>query len=54
LISPLEANKRRCRYVIYDLIDVSSYYGYRNNEDGILEKFERPTEEEMRGRALRK
>jgi hypothetical protein len=25
----------------------SSYYGYRNDEDGILEKFEHPVEEEM-------
>jgi hypothetical protein len=42
-ISPLEVKKRRCRYVIYKRIDTSSYYGYRNDEDGILEKVEWPT-----------
>jgi hypothetical protein len=51
-ISPLEAKKRRCRYVIYKQIDTSSYYGYRYDKDGNLEKFEWLTEE-MRGRALR-
>jgi len=39
--------KRRCRYAIYKKIDASSYYGYRIDEDGILEKVERPAEEEM-------
>jgi hypothetical protein len=47
LIIPLEAKNRRCRYVIYKRIDASSYYGYRNDEDGILEKVKRPTEEDM-------
>jgi pre-mRNA-splicing factor ISY1 len=47
-------NKRRCRYVIYKKMDVSSYYGYMNDEDGILEKVEQPAEEEMRGRELMK
>jgi hypothetical protein len=39
LIIPLEVKKRRCRYVIYKRIDASSYYGYMNDEDDILEKF---------------
>jgi pre-mRNA-splicing factor ISY1 len=51
---PPRVKKRRCRYVIYKRIDASSYYGYMNDEDGILEKVEQSTEEEMRGRALRK
>lgn len=49
---PPEAKKRRSRYEIYKRID-ASYYGYRDDEDGILEKVERPAEEEMRARALR-
>jgi pre-mRNA-splicing factor ISY1 len=40
LIIPLEVKKRRCRYDIYKRIDTSSYYGYRNDEDDILEKVE--------------
>jgi hypothetical protein len=47
LISPLEANKRRCRYAIYKRIDASSYYGPRNNEDDILEKFKWLMKEDM-------
>jgi pre-mRNA-splicing factor ISY1 len=46
--------KRRCRYAIYKRIDASSYYGYRNDKDGILEKVKQPAEEDMQGRALRK
>jgi pre-mRNA-splicing factor ISY1 len=46
-ISPLEVKKRRCRYVIYKQIDASSYYGYMNDEDNILEKVKWPMEEEM-------
>jgi hypothetical protein len=44
----------RCRYAIYKRIDTSSYYGYNNDEDGILKKVEWPTEEGMQGRELRK
>ncbi|KAG5226746.1 pre-mRNA-splicing factor ISY [Salix suchowensis] len=43
--------KRRTRYDIYKRID-ASYYGYRDEEDGILEKVEGPAEEEMRVRAV--
>ena len=54
LISPLEVKKRRCWYAIYKWIDTSSYYGCKNDEDNILEKFERPVNKEMWDRALRK
>jgi pre-mRNA-splicing factor ISY1 len=50
---PPKVKKRRCRYDIYKQIDATSYYGYRNYEDGILEKFEQPEEEKMQARALR-
>jgi hypothetical protein len=46
--------KRRYRYRIYkNKIDVSSYYGYRNDEDDISEKVERLVEEEMQAKSLR-
>lgn len=48
---PPELRKRRTRYDIYKRID-ASYYGYRDEEDGILEKVEGPAEEEMRTRAV--
>jgi hypothetical protein len=54
LISPLKSKKRRCIYVIYKRIDASSYYGYMNDDENILEKVEWPIEEEMQGKALRK
>lgn len=41
-----------CRYDIYKRID-ASYYGYRDDEDGILEKLEGPAEEKMRTAALK-
>lgn len=44
---PPEMKKRRTRYDIYKRID-ASYYGYRDDEDGILEKLEAPAEVEMR------
>ncbi|CAA2955727.1 pre-mRNA-splicing factor ISY1 homolog [Olea europaea subsp. europaea] len=47
---PPELRKRRTRYDIYKRID-ASYYGYRDDEDGILEKLERPAEEKMRAAA---
>ncbi|XP_050373625.1 uncharacterized protein LOC126791246 [Argentina anserina] len=36
---PPELRKRRTRYDIYKRID-ASYYGYRDDEDGVLEKLE--------------
>jgi hypothetical protein len=44
--NPLEVKRRRSRYEIYKRIDVS-YYGYRDDEDTILEKVEQLMEEEM-------
>ncbi|KAK8934934.1 hypothetical protein KSP39_PZI014602 [Platanthera zijinensis] len=44
---PPEVRKRRTRYDIYKRID-ASYYGYRDDEDGILEKLEATAEKEMR------
>ncbi|XP_016573138.2 pre-mRNA-splicing factor ISY1 homolog isoform X1 [Capsicum annuum] len=49
---PPELRKRRTRYDIYKRID-ASYYGYRDDEDGILEKLEGPAEEKMRAAAVR-
>lgn len=48
---PPELRKRRTRYDIYKRID-ASYYGYRDEEDGILEKLEGPAEEKMRAAAV--
>ncbi|XP_072961017.1 uncharacterized protein [Typha angustifolia] len=48
---PPELRKRRTRYEIYKRID-AGYYGYRDDEDGVLEKLEGPAEEEMRKRAV--
>jgi pre-mRNA-splicing factor ISY1 len=48
---PPELRKRRTRYDIYKRID-ASYYGYRDDEDGILEKLEAPAEERMRAAAV--
>ncbi|KAL0350418.1 UNVERIFIED_CONTAM: Pre-splicing factor ISY1 [Sesamum radiatum] len=48
---PPELRKRRTRYDIYKRID-ASYYGYRDDEDGILEKLEGPAEQKMRAAAL--
>ena len=48
---PPEIKKRRSRYDIYKRID-ASYYGYRDDEDGILERLEGPAEAEMRRRAI--
>ncbi|OVA08203.1 Isy1-like splicing [Macleaya cordata] len=49
---PPELKKRRSRYEIFKRID-ASYYGYRDDEDGILEKLEGPAEAEMRSVALK-
>lgn len=48
---PPELRKRRTRYDIYKRID-ASYYGYRDDEDGILEKLEQDAEKLMREEAL--
>lgn len=48
---PPELRKRRTRYDIYRRID-ASYYGYRDEEDGILVKLEGPAEERMRAEAV--
>ncbi|XP_058755571.1 uncharacterized protein LOC131628767 [Vicia villosa] len=47
---PPELRKRRTRYDIYKRINVA-YYGYRDDEDGILERLEEPAEEAMRDEA---
>ncbi|RYR32904.1 hypothetical protein Ahy_A10g047432 isoform F [Arachis hypogaea] len=47
---PPELRKRRTRYDIYKRID-ASYYGYRDDEDGVLERLEGPAEEKMRREA---
>ncbi|CAL9025433.1 unnamed protein product [Prunus brigantina] len=53
---PPELRKRRTRYDIYKRID-ASYYGYRDDEDGVLEKVEALAEwkrmEEIRKEARR-
>ncbi|CAL9221389.1 unnamed protein product [Arabidopsis halleri] len=48
---PPELRKRKTRYDIYKRID-ASYYGYRDDEDGILEKLERNAEGRMRKRSV--
>lgn len=49
---PPELRKRRTRYDIYKRID-ASYYGYMDDEDGILEKLEGPAEEKMTAEVVR-
>lgn len=48
---PPELRKRRSRYDIYKRID-ASYYGYRDDEDGVLEKLEAVAEKKMRAAAV--
>ncbi|KAL6269512.1 hypothetical protein ACE6H2_026423 [Prunus campanulata] len=48
---PPELRKRRTRYDIYKRIG-ASYYGYRDDEDGVLEKVEAPAEEKVRAEAV--
>ncbi|KNA05868.1 hypothetical protein SOVF_186390 [Spinacia oleracea] len=48
---PPELRKRRTRYDIYRRID-ASYYGYRDEEDGVLVKLEAPAEVVMREMAV--
>lgn len=47
---PPELRKRRTRYDIYKRID-ASYYGYRDEEDGVLARVEGPAEVKMRAEA---
>ncbi|KAH7566004.1 hypothetical protein ACOSP7_022211 [Xanthoceras sorbifolium] len=44
---PPELRKRRTRYDIYKRID-ASYYGYRDEEDGVLDKVEGPAQKRIR------
>ncbi|KAL2923861.1 Pre-mRNA-splicing factor ISY1-like protein [Bienertia sinuspersici] len=48
---PPELRKRRTRYDIYKRIG-ASYYGYRDDEDGVLVKLEGPAEAAMREMAV--
>ncbi|XP_050237316.1 uncharacterized protein LOC126687016 [Mercurialis annua] len=48
---PPELRKRKTRYDIYKRID-ASYYGYRDDEDGVLAKVEVPAEKRMRALAV--
>ncbi|CAM6084280.1 unnamed protein product [Calypogeia fissa] len=48
---PPELKKRRSRYEMYKRID-ADYYGYRDDEDGLLEKLEREAEREIRAHAI--
>jgi pre-mRNA-splicing factor ISY1 len=42
LFDKLLEKKRRSRHEIYKRVN-TNYYGYRDDKDGILEKFEWPT-----------
>jgi pre-mRNA-splicing factor ISY1 len=44
--NPCETKKRMSMYEIYKRID-TNYYGYKDDENDILEKFEWPAEEDM-------
>ncbi|CAI9097649.1 OLC1v1034123C1 [Oldenlandia corymbosa var. corymbosa] len=48
---PPVLRKRRTRYDIYKRID-ASYYGYRDDEDGMLEKLEKLSAETIRAEAV--
>nr|CAD1821645.1 unnamed protein product [Ananas comosus var. bracteatus] len=48
---PPEEKRRHTRYDIYKRID-ASYYGYCDNEDGVLERLEGPAEAEMWEKAV--
>lgn len=49
---PPPVKKRRSRYEIFKRID-ASYYGYRDDEDGVLEKLEAVAEAKMREMAVK-
>lgn len=48
---PPEVKRRRSRYEMYKRID-ADYYGYRDEEDGILEKLEQEAEREIRSKCV--
>ncbi|CAM6014797.1 unnamed protein product [Sphagnum compactum] len=48
---PPELKKKRSRYEMYKRID-ADYYGYRDDEDGVLEKLEQVAEKQMRAQAI--
>lgn len=48
---PPEIKKKRNRYEMYKRIDMD-YYGFRDDEDGVLEDLERDAEKEMRAAAI--
>ncbi|KAG0579358.1 hypothetical protein M758_4G094000 [Ceratodon purpureus] len=48
---PPEIKKKRNRYEMYKRIDMD-YYGFRDDEDGVLENLERDAEKEMRAKAI--
>lgn len=48
---PPEIKRRRSRYEMYKRID-ADYYGYRDDEDGILEPLEKEAEQEIRSKAI--
>jgi pre-mRNA-splicing factor ISY1 len=48
---PPEIRKKRNRYEMYKRIDMD-YYGFRDDEDGVLENLERDAEKEMRAKAI--
>eukprot|EP00897_Mesotaenium_endlicherianum_P007245 jgi/Mesen1/6549/ME000334S05883 len=50
--TPMLPKKRRSRYEMYKRIN-ADYYGYRDEEDGVLEKLERAAEQELREKAIR-
>lgn len=49
---PPELKRRRSRYEMYKRID-ADYYGYRDEEDGVLEQVEKVAEKEMREKFLK-
>eukprot|EP00250_Pteridium_aquilinum_P013861 c21618_g1_i1 orf=604-1479(-) len=48
---PPEMKRRRSRYEMYKRID-ADYYGYRDEEDGILEPLEKEAEQKIRSKAI--
>lgn len=48
---PPEIKKKRNRYEMYKRIDMD-YYGFRDDEDGVLEKLEQDAEKIMRAEAI--
>lgn len=48
---PPEIKRKRNRYEMYKRIDMD-YYGFRDDEDGVLENLEKDAEKEMRAQAI--